>query len=63
VGHIHEVIGKSNKSWEDAVKNAIEHVYKKHKDVKGVDVIKMTAKVEKGKIIEYKADVKLAIIG
>ena len=63
VAHIHEIVGKSKKSWEDAVKNAIEHVYKKHKDVRGVDVIKMTAKVENGKIVEYKADVKIVIIG
>ena len=47
----------------EKVKNAIEHVYKKHKDVRGVDVVKMTAKVENGKIIEYKADVKIVIIG
>ena len=63
VAHIHEIVGKSKKSWEYAVKNAIEHVYKKHKDVRGVDVVKMTAKVENGKIIEYKADVKIVIIG
>lgn len=63
VAHIIEIVGKSSKSWEDAVKNAVTHVYKKHKDICCVDVLKMTANLKNGKINEYKADVKLAVIG
>jgi len=63
VAHIIEVVGKSSRSWEDAVKNAVKHVYKKHKDICCVDVVKNTANIGNGKIIEYKTDVKLAVIG
>ena len=62
VAHVIEVVGKSSKSWEGAVKNAITHVYRKHKDICCVDIIKQTANIKNGKIIEYKADVKLAVI-
>lgn len=63
VAHVIEIVGKSSKSWEEAVKNAIRHIYRKHKDICCVDVIKNTANVKNGKIVEYKADVKLAVIG
>ena len=63
VAHIIEVVGKSSKSWEDAVQNAIIHVYRKHKDICGVEVIRHTANIQNGKIKEYKANVKLAVIG
>ncbi len=63
IAHIREVVGKSSKSWEDAINNALKHVYNKHQDIKGLEVIKMTANVSKGKIIEYKSDIKIVVIG
>ena len=60
VGKIIEYVSTSNKSFEDAVRKAVERFAKAEKDVRGVDVIKMTARIEGGKIKEYRVNVKLS---
>ena len=55
-----ELVGCSDKSWEDAVKNAVEKTSKTVRNISGVDVIKQTAKIKEGKIIEYRANVKIS---
>jgi len=55
-----EVIGSSDKSWEDAARNAVETAAKTVKNITGVDVVNFTAHVKDGKIINYKATCKLA---
>ncbi|NHJ03495.1 MAG: dodecin domain-containing protein [Candidatus Heimdallarchaeota archaeon] len=55
-----EVIGTSDKSWEDAARNAVEEASKTVKFISGVDVVNLTATVKEGKIKSYKACVKLA---
>lgn len=55
-----EVIGSSSKSWDDAVKSAIEETAETVRNIKSVDVKRTTAKVEKNKIVEYRAVVRIA---
>jgi len=55
-----EIIGESDKSWEDAAKNGVEEASKTVRNISGVDVINLTAKVENGKITKYKACCKVA---
>ena len=55
-----EVIGSSEKSWEDAARNAVEEASKTVKHITGADVVNLTASVKDGKILLYKASVKLA---
>jgi flavin-binding protein dodecin len=57
-----ELIGSSPNSWEEAAGNAVKEAAKTIKNIKGVDVKRCTAKVEKNKIIEYRAVVKLAFV-
>lgn len=57
-----EAIGGSSKSWEDAVNEALKKTAKTVRNIKAVDVINMTAKVEDGKISEYRANVKIAFV-
>jgi len=57
-----EVIGMSDKSWEDAAKDAVESAAKTVKNITGVDVVHFTATVKDGKIVKYKANCKLAFI-
>ncbi|MCJ7613851.1 dodecin family protein [Candidatus Bathyarchaeota archaeon] len=57
-----ELIGSSQKGWEDAVQNAVTEAAKTIKGIKGVHVKRCTAKVENNKIVEYNADVKVAFI-
>ncbi|NHK32776.1 MAG: dodecin domain-containing protein [Asgard group archaeon] len=55
-----EVIGSSDKSWEDAARNAVETAAQTVKNITGVDVVNFTAHVKDGKITNYKATCKLA---
>ena len=55
-----EVIGSSPKSWEEATKNALEETADTIRNIKSIDVKHLTAKVEKNKIVEYRAVVRIA---
>ncbi len=56
-----EVIGESNKSWEDAAKNAIITAMPTVKGITGLHIKNLTATInEKGEITEYKANLNLA---
>ena len=62
VASISEVIGSSSKSWEDAVQNALKRANKTLRGLTGIEVTKMNAHIEKGKITEYRAHVKITFI-
>ncbi len=57
-----ELIGSSKKSFEEAVGAAVKTASKSLRDITGADVISFNAKVEDGKVIEYRANVKLAFV-
>ncbi|MFX1487189.1 MAG: dodecin family protein [Promethearchaeota archaeon] len=57
-----ELVGASEKSWQDAVDNAIEEAGKTIRNIRGIDVVGWTGKVEGKKIIEYRANVKIAFL-
>jgi flavin-binding protein dodecin len=57
-----ELIGSSPNSWEEAASNAVKEASKTVRNIKGVDLKRCTAKVEKNKIVEYRAVVKIAFI-
>ncbi|MGI6081822.1 MAG: dodecin family protein [Limnochordia bacterium] len=56
VASIIELVGESEKSWEDAVSRAVDEAAKTVKHIQGVEVLNMTAVVEQGKVVKYKAD-------
>jgi len=62
VARITEVIGSSKKSWDDAVNNALRRANKTLRGLTGIEVTKMNAHVEKGKISEYRAHIKITFI-
>lgn len=57
-----EVIGSSPKSWDDAVLQALKRANKTIRNLTGLEVEKLNAKVEKGKIVEYRAHVSITFI-
>jgi len=57
-----ELIGSSPNSWEEAAKNALAEAAKTVKNIKSIYVKSCKAKVEKNKIVEYRAVVKIAFI-
>ena len=57
-----ELIDSSPNSWEEAAGNAVKEAAKTVRDIKGVQVKRCTAKVEKNKIVEYRTVAKIAFI-
>jgi len=57
-----ELVGSSDKSWQEAVENAILRAAKTVRNIRGVDVLGWTGKVEGDKIVEYRANVKISFL-
>ncbi|QIA27078.1 dodecin domain-containing protein [Thermaerobacter sp. PB12/4term] len=55
-----ELVGESTKDWTDAVSNAVAEACKTIDNVSGVEVANLTANVDNGRIVEWKANVKVA---
>lgn len=55
-----ELVGTSTVSWEDAAKNAIERASKSLRDLRIAEISKLDMKVEKGKVVAYRARVLLS---
>lgn len=55
-----ELVGSSNNSWDDAVKNALTEASKTVEHIVGIDVLGFKAEVTDNKITNYKAHVKVA---
>jgi flavin-binding protein dodecin len=55
-----ELVGTSEKSWEDAAKTAVETAAKSLKDLRIAEVEKLDMRVEKGKVVAYRAKVSLS---
>ena len=60
IAKIIEVVASSKTSWEDAVRAGLEEAGRTVRGIRGVDVQDWTAKVENNKIVEYKANLKIA---
>ena len=57
-----ELVGESEKSFEDAVKNALDDAKKTVRDIRGIDVKAFNAVVKGDKIAAYRANVKVAFL-
>ena len=60
VYRITELVGTSNKSWEDAAANAVNAASKTLRDLRVAEVIKLDLVVEDGKVSAYRAKVALS---
>ncbi|MGE0771963.1 MAG: dodecin family protein [Cyclobacteriaceae bacterium] len=55
-----EVIGSSEKSWEDAARVAVERASKTLEDLRVAEVVSQDVKIEKGKITAYRTKLSLS---
>ena len=55
-----ELVGTSQHNWTDAVENAVAEASRTIDDILGCEVTNFTANVREGKVMEYRADVKIA---
>jgi len=62
IANVIELVGSSDKGWQDAAQVALEEARKTIHEITGVEVLDMTAKVDPntGNITEYHTAVKIA---
>jgi dodecin len=54
------LVGTSDISWEAAAKNAIDRASKSLEDLRVAEVQKLDLKIENGKVVAYRANVRLS---
>jgi flavin-binding protein dodecin len=62
VAKVTEVIASSNKSFDDAVEKGIKRADKTLKNIKGAWIENQTVKVEKGKVVEYRVNMRVTFV-
>ena len=55
-----ELLGTSSDSWENAAKNAVQLAGESLKDLRIAEVGKLDMKVEDGRVVAYRARVKIS---
>jgi flavin-binding protein dodecin len=55
-----EIIGSSEKSWEDAAKKAVELSAQSLEDLRVAEVKDLDMRIEKGKVVEYRAKLRVS---
>jgi dodecin len=55
-----ELVGTSTKGWEEAVSNAIDTSDKKLTNMRIAEVVEMDTKLVEGKIVQFRAKVRLS---
>ena len=62
VTKIIELVGNSKSGWEDAARNAFHGATKSLHGIRGVEVVKWTAKVRDNEIVEYRTTIRVAFV-
>jgi len=57
-----EFVGESEKSWQNAVENAVSEASRTLNNITGVEVYNLTADCQDNRIVEYKANIKIAYL-
>lgn len=55
-----ELVGTSDKSWEDAANNAVTRASKTLRDLRIAEITKLDMKIEDGKVVAYRARLSLS---
>lgn len=60
IAKVIELVGSSEKGWEDAAEQALKTASKSIRNISGVEIVSQTADVKNGQIAEYKTSVRVA---
>ena len=55
-----ELVGSSDKSWEEAARNAVDEAAKTLKNLRIAEIKELDMKVEDGRVVGYRARVSLS---
>jgi dodecin len=57
---IREMVGTSPTSWSDAARQAVKRASRTVRNIREIEVVKSTALVENGEIVEYRVEMKIS---
>jgi dodecin len=57
---VRELVGTSSHSWSDAARQAVALASRTVRNIRSVEVVQSTARVEGGEIVEYRVQLKLS---
>lgn len=60
VYRVTDIVGTSDKSWEEAARTAIETASESLRDLRIAEVTKLDCRVENGKVVQFRARVSLS---
>jgi dodecin len=55
-----QIIGTSEKSWEDAARNAVETAAKSLRDLRVAEVVEHDMRLEDGKVVEFRVKLNVS---
>jgi flavin-binding protein dodecin len=56
---IREMVGTSPRSWSDAARQAVATASRTVRNIRTVEVVKSSAAVDEGEIVEYRVELKI----
>ena len=56
---IREMVGMSPRSWSDAARQAVATASRTVRNIQTIEVVKSTAAVRDGEIVEYRVELKI----
>ncbi len=56
---IREMVGTSPRSWSDAARQAVATASRTVRNIRSIEVVESSARVENGEIVEYLVELKL----
>lgn len=62
VAKVSQIISSSKKGFEEAIEAGLSRARKTIRNITGLEVTALKAKVENGKISEYRAEIKLIFV-
>ncbi len=62
IARVTEVIGSSKEGWEDAARQVMARAGKTLRGITGMEVVKMNAKVDNGRITEYRVHCRITFV-
>jgi hypothetical protein len=57
---VREMVGTSQHSWSDAARQAVAIASKTVRNIRTIEVVQSTARVENDEIVEYRVQMKLS---
>ena len=62
VARVTEIIASSKESWEDAARQGLTRASKTLRGITGMEIIRQNAKVENGRIAEYRTELRITFV-